>query len=108
MSSARGTVHQLPQRTLVGYFSYYGTCDVAMRTIFPTLEEFRAGWLSAVRDRECTCIEPVLATVELHADYGRGITWESEACLRCMTITGKRDDHYEEPKWSDFGYGGRE
>jgi hypothetical protein len=108
MSHAEGTVHQLPQRSFIGYFEYDGTTDYALCAIFTTREELRVGWRTEQNHRECSCQESVRAAVELYADYGSGIVWESEACLRCMTITGKRNRRIEEPKWSCFGFDAEE
>lgn len=75
----------------VGYFEYNGTSDIAMPRIYRTFEEVSDNWrdklgLQPYNEPVCDCEK---IPVVLHAHYGNGIEWDSEACLEHMRITGE-------------------
>lgn len=89
MSHDTGTVWSSDHKTILGYFEYNGTCDVACTAIQKTLEELSTHWRGPGCERECSCgKEPM--NVILHSAYGSGFEWCSTACLECMSICGYR------------------
>ena len=88
MSHAFGSVAVLPSGEPLGRFEYNGTADVARRAI-ASQEAIWEGWRADANARECSCSPAVEAPVLLTVNYGRGLAWESRACLSCMTIVGK-------------------
>ena len=90
MSHDRGRVYAMDDETLLGFFEYDGTCDVACTTIVATDIELHANWRSPANMRECACTPIVKTPVILYSEYGCGFDWESHACLACKAITGHR------------------
>jgi len=90
MSHATGTVYSTDRSTILGYFEYNGTCDVACTAIQKTQEALNENWRGPGCMKECSCgKEPT--DVVLHSDYGSGFHWDSKACLECMAICGHLD-----------------
>ncbi len=91
MSYSEGTVYQA--ETPVGFFVYYDVSDIA-RPGIGTEPCGRWDWSSETGMnwswQECACASPTETPVRLFADYGRGVSWSSTACLSCMAITGSR------------------
>lgn len=86
MSHAMGTV--LVGGEPVGFFEYDGTADVVSnRIIRATHAEVWQHWSKPAppEHRYCGCVG---VTAELHAAYGRGLTWDAVVCLEHKRIHG--------------------
>ena len=89
MSHASGEVWT-PEGTLLGYFEYNGTVDVACARIFESFDTLWDNWRGDVC-RDCTCGGTVKQDVVLFTNYGGGFYWPGKACLPCCAIT---DGHH--------------
>lgn len=91
MSHSSGTVYTEDRSTIIGYFEYNGTVDVACSSVQKTADDVWKHWRTPESMRQCTCGQPILQLVVLDADYGGGIEWESVMCTTCMVIVDKFD-----------------
>jgi len=106
MSRAEGVVYG-PERVFLGAFLYDGTSDVAYRRIYLQREAMLAAWSARAYEgdwHECTCGGPHVP-VTLYSTYGAGFEWESEACMRCLAITGAVDRHLPPDDKDYWGFG---
>lgn len=79
----------------IGYFEYDGTADIGYVEIRASFDEVTANWRQPTW-RECECGSSAnIVPVRMHAHYGGGIDWDSEACLSCMTVIGNTDPYAE-------------
>ena len=107
MSSSDGQAYLVAAdgtETLLGHFKYSGTSDLAHTAIHPTHEALQSAWWDSisVSCRECTCgtlAALAIKPVRLFASYGGGFSWRSEACTRCMTITGPLSELQADPDY---------
>ena len=107
MSHSHGQV--LINDKVVGYFEYDGTCDTACTTIQPTKEDVFNNWRGRGNNRPCECPHPKeenWVNVTLHSEYGSGSSWESKACMKCMVITGYKNQWEEREKEDERRSGG--
>ena len=85
MSHAQGEVYK-PDGTLVGYYEYNGTSDVACPKIVKTAQELQAGWRNSNLEWiKCSCGKPP-ADVVIYSDYGDGFYWPGKACEECKCL----------------------
>lgn len=94
MSHGNGEV--LRGDTVVAWFEYNGTSDIAKPALFPTVEMLHENWRSDAWP-ECTCGQPPEA-VMLRTDYGSTMPpWPGKVCLICMCIVEGLDPYDLEP-----------
>ena len=82
MSNTLGKVYK--DKVVVGYYEYYGTCDIVEPTIRKTAQEVYDLWRKP-EYRKCTCGKPS-EDVILYSDYGDGFHWSGKACLTCLVV----------------------
>lgn len=83
MSHALGEV--IHNKTVVGYFEYNGTVDIAKRDIHSSADAVDRNWRKPCT-HNCTCKQPPVDVV-LWSSYGGGFHWNAKACLNCGEIT---------------------
>lgn len=95
MSHSSGTV-TFPDGQ-VKYFEYNGTCDVARRGLYDTMDEMKKYWRKeqphVPKRLEESYEDEVEVEVETH--YGGGIEWTSRASISKMIITGPTNDRID-------------
>ena len=82
MSSSRGEATR-HDGTIVGYFRYDGTVDVAVPAMWKTIEELTDNWRREPILPECP---HELTEVTLHTEYGGGFSWPGKVCETCMVV----------------------
>lgn len=100
MSHASGTAKFKDGTTL--YFEYNGTIDLALPFLYRTSEELEENWRRS-DTTSCICGSES-EEVYLHTVYGNGFGWESTACIKCMCITGKRNNDPGEEEYYTGGF----
>jgi len=83
MSHANGQV--IVGDSVVAYYEYNGTSDIALSCLYGTKEEVRENWRRGVHN-QCTCGQESTDCL-LYTDYGRGFYWPAKVCLTCRAIT---------------------
>lgn len=109
MSAVFGIVYH--DDHIAGHFQFDLTLNRARTRIFDTSDEVaKAWWRPELLEATCVCGEKA-QPVELEADNGLGIRWESTACFACRAIRGKLDmlpldfDAWEEAALRDISQG---
>lgn len=95
MSHTQGTV-KTQDETLLGYFEYNATVDVARHQIFRTEDALAENW-RLPQIAACSCLgEPVTLRATLR--------WKGLACAKHMCITGNLappDDNWDDASTED-------